>query len=243
MKTSDIVVGKVYAQKNRPSMFFAYPVLVLAKDLWQVNSNFAGVTMVRKAAPGEKAGTTKSGWTYGRNVETVGIPILRLAVENRDFWESTQIERRISSNVNVEEILGKARDTMGVLGLIADDHDGRPTKENRVGMTVEAAMADGSTDELRVDFDVVRPQQIIGGWAEYLTASEEEFRESLRRAERQREIAAERRDADLDIISRAETLTDMDSSCEPHRGIDGWFQISREMLTKLVEAAEKGSPR
>lgn len=246
MKSSSLTVNGIYATK-KGSYASVRPALVLDKKNWVsreqwVDSPTGGPRLkTRVYTPAEKGDRASAG-SYRSSTE-VGIPVLRISKDGYYWSETTDSNLRIVDQPDV--ILQKARLAMNTDAVFS-------TGEG--SMSTSAAIAvrtfDGELDTVSVHLEFFRPQSFIASWADHV---EEARKLSLKKVEwemAKAERQAKSNATSQDIMSRVSKLVDHPNNytlsgerydLRRKAGSTTTYEVSEEMLLKLLALAEKGS--
>ncbi len=248
MKTADLNTTTVYMHR-KGQYSSESPILVLENRNWteqdtQVLVGGGKKRVIQRAEKGARVGSSNSTWRYKKT----GIPVLKLNVGEWSFREDADDESRIIDSPDV--LLQEALKIHEALSLVDTDqnvfNDGK--KYRRVH--VDARYADGQIQQVTVEFELVRPQDIHTEWATWM---EENKAERLRQAEWNRQKAERQQTATQQAQDLTERVTVLlgDEPRYDHNGerydlhrkhMSGQtYEVSYELLAKLVQMAERSS--
>jgi hypothetical protein len=246
MKTSDLTIGSVYAQK-KPSNSGVYAVQVLDKKFWEMGPAWADGQkkfVVREALKGMRPGDA----SHYSDYRSVGVPVLRINSPLDRWSESVTPDRRITDSH--EDILASAATALGIKQ--ASDAAGEfANRSECFRAQVVVTMGDGSKSTVDVVLTTVRPQIIVGDWHTYVIEAKqvEKAQSAARKMEQAEEVrrnevnamVAGRMDALLGEAPRNYWNDSQRRDCQRQGRSD--FTISEETLLRLLELAEKGAGR
>jgi hypothetical protein len=256
VKTADLTPGQTYAVTERLTGA-TKAGLVLDKALWRESDEWGDwdgaekrtkARIVRKAPKGARIERSK-GW---RDYSRTGLPVLVL-----DEWDFSFTERAEGEQITEEphSILERARDAMNVMGLVAEDHDGRSTDTTRRSVTIRVQTAKGVARKVTATLTMLRPQQIIAGWTDHVEAE-------ARLAAAQAAIANSLAEASAQSVAQAQgfverlntLLGDGDNIPYNHQGErydfhrewtsgnnTSTYQVHADVIARLLDLAEKGA--
>lgn len=256
MKTADLAQDLTYAVSERLS---STPSVGLLLDtvLWRESDewgNWDGASartrarIVRKAPKGARV-EKSSNW---RNFYRNGLPVLVLKVTAWDFSEGARDNQIVESPAS---ILERARDTMDVMGLVAEDYDGRSTATTRRSITIRVQTVKGAARKVTAELELMRPQQVVSQWDPYV---KREAEETATKAAIARQMA-EARDQSVaqgqDFVTRLTALMGdgdsvrynaSDERYDFHRkwtsgNVSSTYEVSADVIARLLDLAEKGA--
>lgn len=256
MKTADLAEGYTYAFVER-STSDVKAALLLDLALWWDGDQWANwdggekrtrARVVRKAPKGSRVARSKSWGDYF----TIGLPFLVLEVWDFSFSERAG-DDRITEDPHA--ILERARDAMNVMDLVAENHDGRSTERIHSSITLRVPTAKGVARKVTVSLMLARPQQISTGWTTHVETAEREAAAKAATAKRFAEAATKSRAQGQDFVSRITALMGdgdtvrydhSDERYDFHRewtssGMSSTYQVSAEVIARLLDLAEKGA--
>lgn len=248
MKTAELAEGLIYATKERLSGT-AYPALLLEKGMWREKDewgNWDGAEKRTRArivrrAPGVRAESWR-GW--GADYSKTGLPVLVLKLTEWDFTEGAKDNQVVESPL---EILERAKDNMNVMGLVAENHDGRTTTTTRKSVTIRVQTVKGIARKVVVELELMRPQQIVSQWGPYAKAEarEREAREAVTEATAEHKTRVANQEQA--ITTRLNALLGAENVARHyfHRewssdGTSTTYEVSAEIIEQLLTLAEKG---
>lgn len=246
MKTSDLKAGRIYATAKR-HLDWSRPSLLLDTRLWRERdmqtADQTKERLVRLAPEGSRPGLF-TGW--GRDYSNVGLPVLVLHVSDHAFDDRAGEDQIMETP---RSILLRARDTMNVMGLVAEGSDGRVTQTTLRQITLRVLTVKGVARKVLMELEFLRPQQISALWTEYVEGAR---KEALSKIEMERRFADRKAESDAaaaDIARRIDTLlgwTARDSGLrrkESSRAVNSVHEIQDDLLRALLLLAEKGAGR
>jgi hypothetical protein len=256
VKTADLTPGQTYAVNERFTGA-TRAGLVLDKALWRESDEWGDwdgaekrtkARIVRKAPKGARIERSKGWGDYSRT----GLPVLVL-----DEWDFSFTERAEGEQITEEphSILERARDAMNIMGLVAEDHDGRSTDTTRRSVTIRVQTAKGVARKVTATLTMLRPQQIIAGWTEHVEA---EAREAAAKAALARTFGEAKRKSVAqaqDFVTRVTALmgdgdtvryNHSNERYDFHRewtsgGFSSTYEVSADVIARLLDLAEKGA--
>lgn len=264
MKTTELTPKNTYALQARAGGD-ASPALVLENVLWTERDQWFPVEdqekrevrrVLRRAEKGERAGTNAR-W-YAGSYRKTGVPVLRFGAGDYRFMASARV--RITNTP--QELLTVALSKMDVMELVDSgqsifhtDEDGQ--SHRMTSTTVWAQCADGSTEEISVVLELVRPQVLVSTWADYIEGAEKAALEKARLNQKRNERLAENTKTAHSIRDRVTALLgDGDNQRYDFRderydlrrsstntGISTTYLVSQDVLLKLLELAEQGTEK
>lgn len=252
MKTSLLTANRVYAIKTDTYSQEA-PVLLIESVMWKCEDTwgrwdgaergFKARTYTR-AAKGDRAGR---GASTHSTFSLVGLPVLKAAVWSGRFTSTGDEAIVTEPSAMFHQALAK----MNLQALFAEGCDGRKPEGVHFSMTVSVTLADGSTEPVTVTLEYLRPQVFQSLWIDYV---EEKRKGDLARADYETKKAERQVENDktaFEIISRTDTLLGRPTTYkyngeryDLHRkstGISTTYEVSEELLLKLLALAEKES--
>lgn len=255
MKTSDLKSGTVYATNERPAAT-SKPGLLLDTALWRESDEWehwdgasartTRARIVRKAFKGARV-EKSSGW---RDFYRNGLPVLVLNVLAWDFSEGARGNQIAETPLS---ILERARDTMNVMGLVADGFDGRPTPTTARSATLSVETVGGGSREVCVDLEFLRPQQVVSQWGPYLKQKAHEDAAKAAIDNSLAEASAKSVAQAQGFVERLNALLGEEESPRNHQGErydfhrewtsgnnSSTYQVRAEILARLLDLAEKG---
>jgi hypothetical protein len=255
VKTADLAQDLIYAVTERLS---STPSVGLLLDtvLWRESDewgNWDGASartrarIVRKAPKGARV-EKSSGW---RDFYRNGLPVLVLKVIAWDFSERAGDDQIVESPAS---ILERARDNMNVMGLIAEDHDGRPTATTRRSITIRVQTAKGAARKVTAELELMRPQQVVSQWGPYV-------KEHARQAAAKAAIANSLAEASAQSVAQAQGFVERlnallgdEKGPRQHQGerydfhrkwtsgnVSSTYEVSADVIARLLDLAEKGA--
>lgn len=253
MKTNELTEMAVHAHRENTYSYGESAVLVLEKALWTEKDDWfpqgeglpsRTLRVVNRAEKGVRPGRGVRG--YSRMYKTTGIPVLMLkGLHTHDFLPDAHDQVIDTPHQLLVEALKQIHPMQWV-------DSGNPIPSER-SAEVEVHYVSGKVKKAQVEFTVVRPQTITSKWNDRL---EEMRREKLQKAEWARQ-KAEKKAASVakaqEIVARVDKLVGdvarYDHNGERydlHRkhsssGVSTTYEVSQELLLKLIEMAEKGS--
>lgn len=251
MKTAELASGLIYATKDRPSLLNAHPSLLLDTALWRTEDawgNWDGAKerskrrIVRKAPQGARVETNTS---WGFDYRKTALPLLVLKVCAWDFSERAGDNQIVESPAS---ILERARDHMNIMALVDEDHDGRVTESIRHNISIRVETVKGVARKVEVELELMRPQQILSQWGPYAKqeAREAEAKEAAAKATAERKNQATEQSKSLS--ARLNTLLERDTTQRSgfrrqwtSSGTSTTYEVSAEIIERLLDLAEKGS--
>lgn len=258
MKTADLAKGQTYAVTERLSSTPSVG-LVLETALWREKDEWAtwdgadtrSVARIWRKAPKGARVEARQGW--GRDYQKTGLPVLVLkSVGAYDFSERAGDDQIAES---AQDILERARDNMNVMGLVAENHDGRRTDTIRRQITIRVQTVKGAARKVNAELELMRPQQINSLWAPYV---KREAEETATKAAIARQMA-EARDQSVaqgqDFVTRLTALMGdgdsvrynaSDERYDFHRkltsgNVSSTYEVSADVIARLLNLAEKGA--
>lgn len=248
MKTSELVIGSIYAQCRRRDMYETdtYAVMVLDTKLWRMGNEWTdgpegGRVKKFSFRPAPKGLRAHEG-DYRNDYRATGVPVLKLDT-SAYRWNST-IRDEMALVDTADSILRKAAEQLGIEQASDAEgfHDSRST-------TVAVTMRDGSKGGVRVVLDTVLPQTVQGAWTSYLKERDRLLQVAQEQAIRKAKEADLRRTAQSGIKARLDALLGEEKS-SPWSSTENRFDvrpsgkdftITEETLLRLLALAEKGS--
>jgi hypothetical protein len=255
VKTADLTPGQTYAVNERLS---STPTVGLLLDtaLWRESDEWGHwdgasartrARTVRKAPKGARV-EKSSGW---RDFYRNGLPVLVLTyVGAYDFSERAGDDQIVESPAS---ILERARDAMNILGLVAEDYDGRPTDTTRRQIVIRVQTVKGTARKVTAELELMRPQQIASLWAPYIKqkAREDAAKEAL--AKSFAEASAQSVAQAQGFVERLNALLGEEKGPRNHQGErydfhrewtsgnnTSTYQVHADIIERLLDLAEKG---
>jgi hypothetical protein len=254
VKTADLAQDLIYAVNERLS---STPTVGLLLDtaLWRESDEWGHwdgasartrARIVRKAPKGARV-EKSSGW---RDFYKNGLPVLVLKAGAHDFSERAGDNQIVESAASVLE---RARDTMNVMGLVAEDYDGRPTASTRRSITIRVQTAKGAARKVSAELELMRPQQVVSQWGPYTKqkAREDAAKEAL--AKSFAEASAQSVAQAQGFVERLNALLGEEKGPRNHQGErydfhrewtsgnnTSTYQVHADIIERLLDLAEKG---
>lgn len=256
MKLSELAADSIYAYRPRTSDDSAKPALVLEDKLWRSEwkwNNWDGAekrtrqTVFSRAVKGDRAGSSSA---YHANSWTCGVPVLIVNAEER-FWMETRGDNRLLWGPF--EILARALDEMDPFKLVEEGHDGRVRDGIKARVELAVPTFSRETQKVVVTLELVRPQTLVRDWKDFFAAAEKRAKEDADFKKRQQAMKAHNDQMAASISARVSTLLGeaehytndgerYDVRRKPtNTGISKTYQVSEEVLLKLLALAERSS--
>jgi hypothetical protein len=257
VKTADLTPGQTYAVTERLSSTPSVG-LVLETALWREKDEWANwdgaesrsVARIWRKAPKGARVEGRQGW--GRDYQKTGLPVLVLkSVGAYDFSERAG-DNQIAETA--QDILERARDNMNVMGLVAENHDGRRTDTTRRQIVIRVQTVKGTARKVTAELELMRPQQIASLWAPFVKREAEQAATKAAMAKSFAEASAQSVAQGQEFTARLSALLGdekgprnaSDERYDFHRkwtstNISSTYEVSADVIARLLDLAEKGA--
>jgi len=261
VKTADLLQDQTYAVVER---FSSIPSvgLLLDKALWREkderdtwdgtsSSTRTRPRTVRKAPKGARIEKSQ-GW--GLTYEKTGLPVLVLKLGAYDFSERAKSNQITES---AKTLLERARDTMNIMDLVAEDHDGCVTATIQRSITIRVKTVKGTALKIPAELELMQPRQLTSTWDAYTERKVREDAAKVAIVQSLAEATARSAEQAQGFVTRLTAL--MGDGDNVHYNASGerydfhrkWtsdnssnsrstYEVSADIIARLLDLAEKG---